>query len=293
MHDFIDVRQLITVVLKGWWLLIAATVIGAAAGYVLSRTQPKVYQARVTMMAGQFIQSNQLVRDDILVNEILTRNYQDLIGREPVLGAVVENLGLDQTWQQLRDKVHVDLVDNTNLLEIIVEADSPKAAQRIAEAISNQLVQLNTGRSQAPGDNDSSQFVQRQLVHLRSQIETGQARYNTLQEELTADLPTGDYNQVQNELNTLGSFITDWNRNYTQMLLINGDGGSSNQLTIVEPARARSSAVRPILPLNLLISGGVGFVIALAFILAREYDLLDPGSWTNHSYPRNLSQDRP
>ena len=45
MNDFIELRRLIVIALKRWWLIVLMTALAASLGYSISRIQTPVCQA--------------------------------------------------------------------------------------------------------------------------------------------------------------------------------------------------------------------------------------------------------
>ncbi len=271
MNDYIELRRIILIALHRWWLLLLVSGGALFAGFFISQSMPKVYEASATVMVGRFTQSTELNRDDIQVSDVLARNYADLVKRQPVLNAVVENLGLDYDWRALRSNVSVELVENTNLLEIIVEADSPEEARVIADEISLQLIMLSPDGSPDLSAQQDDKLVRQQIDSLQSMIESGQERYIAMQQELAEETSADQYNQKLLELNTLGRLIADWQTNYTQLVIYLENSKSQNYLSIVEPAQANPSPARPRILLNTIISGAAGFIVIFGIVLVYEF----------------------
>ena len=140
MDSYIEPRQIINTLLRWWWVLVLGTLISVAIGYGLSQRQTPVYEATTTLMVGEFIQTPQINRDDIVARDAYTQAYAEMALRKPVLNGVVKALGLDIPWKQLGDVVSIYVVENTPLIEINAKANSPQTAQAIAGEIANQLI---------------------------------------------------------------------------------------------------------------------------------------------------------
>src|SRR3990172_3834661 len=143
MNDFIDLQRLIVIILRRWWLLVVVTALGAMLGYTISQRQTLVYEATTTVLVGQIFRSINIDRQEILTSELVAQTYSDLARRQPVLQAVVDTLNLRQSWQQLRSRVGVELVEGTQLIQITVEADSSLTAQVIADEVARQMIMFS------------------------------------------------------------------------------------------------------------------------------------------------------
>ena len=127
MDGFIELRQIVALLLRRWWILIIGAVLGAGLGLAVSRAQAPLYEATMTLIVGSITNSNQQW-SDIQLSERLVLTYADLVRRQPVLQGAVDALQLNDTWQALGSRVSARPVENTQLLEISVKASSPRSA---------------------------------------------------------------------------------------------------------------------------------------------------------------------
>lgn len=143
MNDFIELRRILGIVLRrGWWLVIA-TVLAALLANIISRQQTPVYQATTTILVGDSIKSTHVDRTDIQVSEALVLTYVEIARRQPVLEGVVRALNLNESWHSLNSRIQVKQIESTQLIEIVVEANSPDMARMIADEIVNQMILLS------------------------------------------------------------------------------------------------------------------------------------------------------
>ena len=149
MNDFIELRRVSAIILRRWWWLALITILGALAGYIMSRQQTPVYQATTTILVGDSIKSTNVDRVDIQVSEALVQTYVEVTRRQPVLQGVVTALNLNGSWQALNKQIQVTQIESTQLIEIVVEGSSPEMARMIADEIVNQLILLTPTSSEA------------------------------------------------------------------------------------------------------------------------------------------------
>jgi capsular exopolysaccharide synthesis family protein len=264
MDNYFDPKQILLTLLRWWWVLVLGTLVAVAIGYGVTQNQPRVYKATATVMVGGFIQAPQVSRDDIVGRDAFTQAYAEMALRQPVLGGVVEALDLNISWTQLKDIVAVGIVEGTPLIEISAEANSPEAAKAIAGEIANQLILL----SQTQSDEESTrQFVQQEIQHLQTKIETERERLAVLQVEATSRISPERLDELKIEIDTLQRFITDWEDTYSRLLALLDSNVSQNSLAIIEEAHANPKPVSPHLALNLLLSACLGLGLALGIVL--------------------------
>lgn len=271
MDDFIELRRVFSGILRFWWLLILLAALGAAVGYLLSQRQRPVYQATTTLLVGQIFQETNLNRQDILTSDLVASTYSDMIRRQPILQGVVDTLGLSQSWQQLRSRVSVELVQGTQLIQISVEDYSPQSAQIIADEIVHQMILFNPAESSTEESQSARLFVRQHVEDLQTRIADGQSELASLEREIANTESQERLVQLQAQENTLTSLITDWESTYTQLLGYLSTGQSPNTLTVIEPAQASPNPVRPLVQLFILIGGVIGAFIGLAIIFFLNY----------------------
>jgi succinoglycan biosynthesis transport protein ExoP len=271
MSDFVELRQVITGIVRWLWLLFLSAIISAVTGYAVSQRQAPVYEATTTLMVGQSIQATDLSSGDITTSERLAGTYADIAQRQPVLQSTTETLSLNATWRELKKRVKVKPVQGTQLLEITVEASSPEEARVTADEIAHQLILVSPTGVQNQEQEENQRFVRQRLESLQAKIGAGQERIKELEAAMAGPLPAQQVQELQSEANTLESLITDWENTYTQLLIFIGSKESPNYLAVIEPAQANPHPVRPRVRLNTLVASVVGLFLALGLIFLLEY----------------------
>ena len=246
------------------------TIIVAAIGYGVSQSQERVYSATTSVIIGQSIQATNLDTRDIQTSERLALTYADIVRRQPILEGTIQILNLDESWQDLRKRVSVNLVPDTQLLEITVEASSREEAVAIANEINRQLVLLSPTSVNAE-DDESALFVRHRLRVIQSQIETTQSKLVELSVELDEAQTPEARTEIENQINNLESMIFNWENNYTKFLQFIGGEESANYVTIVDQAYAKATPVRPNIRLNTIIAAAVGMFLGLGAIFVLDF----------------------
>lgn len=78
---------------------------------------------------------------DLQMGSQLTNDYEVMITSRPVLEAVIENLGLDMEYKELRKDIAINNPADTRILEISVESPSPE----LSRSIVNELTRIASG----------------------------------------------------------------------------------------------------------------------------------------------------
>jgi len=271
MSDYIQVKHIVAVLIRLIWLVIVLAIIGAVGGYLMSQKQTPVYEATTTILVGEILESTDLNRTDILTSELVATTYAEMVRRQPVMEGVVGSLGLDQDWRQLKSQVRVNLIEGTQLIQINVESSTPSKAQLIADEIATQLISFSPSQNQLQGTDNTQAFVQQQLENLQARLESGENRRAQLDMQLANTRSTEKLDEIQGEIDVLDNLLTEWENNYTQLLIFLGNRQSPNNLTIIEPAQASTNQIRPNVRLYVLIGSGVGIFLAISLIFLLDY----------------------
>lgn len=72
---------------------------------------------------------------DLQAGASLTQDYMVLVEGRPVLEKVINNLGLDMTYEQLREMVSLNNPTDTRILELTVTTNDPYMAKEIVDEI--------------------------------------------------------------------------------------------------------------------------------------------------------------
>lgn len=271
--EFIDARKLLAMLLNRWWILATFAAIAGIAGYLYTTQQTPVYEATATLSVSSVMQSAEIDRYDSDITDDLVLLYSDMARRQPTLQGVVDALNSGVDWQRLRTQVHAEPVPGTPFIEIRAEAASPALASDIADEVAQQLILQSPNSSVNQAAEEDRPFIQQRLDNLRANIVTGQERLATLEGQIASAtmLPAVQLNDVQAEIRSLEELIADWDSTYSNLLLSLNPAQVTNNLSVLEPARASDEPIRPQTMIMTLLAVIVGFVLGLGLILLLEY----------------------
>ena len=89
--------------------------------------------------------TNSITTTDITLNSKLVSTYSVIVRSKDVLGQVISNLGLDISWEQLRNNVTVSSVEDTEVIEISVTNGNAQYAADIANEIADVFIDKVSG----------------------------------------------------------------------------------------------------------------------------------------------------
>ncbi len=131
-----DMVHYLSIAKRWWWLIVILTVLGAAAGYVLSQRQMRMYQAEMTLLVVASAPSPEIAERLIPDSRnSLVKTYRELLLKRPVLEQVIDELGLKTTPEKLMERLAISDVRDTQLLVLSAQDPDPRQAAGIANAI--------------------------------------------------------------------------------------------------------------------------------------------------------------
>ena len=136
-NEVIDLTEILSAVRQHLLELIFVTLAAALVGFMASKflMTPK-YDSSALMIvnARQDVNAN-VTSDQINSATKLVSTYSIIIKSDTVLQQVIDNLGLNLTYAQLNKRVTVAAVDDTQVMKITVQSDSPEWARQVCEQI--------------------------------------------------------------------------------------------------------------------------------------------------------------
>jgi non-specific protein-tyrosine kinase len=202
-----DLRRY-TALLWHWaWLLVLLTVLGGAAAFIISKRTVPVYQASTRLLINEAPATKSTDYASVLASERLARTYSELLTTKPVLDNVISRLGISISEQDLRSAIRVNLLRDTQLIDVSVEDTNPGRAAEVANAIvdvfSEQNQALQTSRFST-----SKESLSAQLAEVDLQIESA----NTALESL------GEGEDDKAERDRLDTALAQYRQTYASLL---------------------------------------------------------------------------
>lgn len=135
-----ELRDYLRILRKGWPLVLACVVIGTALGIGLTVATTKVYQASVQVFvatstpstSADLAQGNTFAQDRV-------QSYTSIANAPAVTGAVINQLGLKLSQQDLSGKISADAPQNKILINLHVTDNDPRTSARLANAVAAQF----------------------------------------------------------------------------------------------------------------------------------------------------------
>ena len=136
-YDTIDLLEVLNAVRQHLAILILCTLAAAIAGFAVSKfAMTPQYESSALMIVNtrQDTTSN-VTSDQINSATKLVSTYSIIIKSDTVLQQVINDLGLSLNYSELKNRVTVDAVDDTQVMKITVRSNNPEWAQQVCNKI--------------------------------------------------------------------------------------------------------------------------------------------------------------
>ncbi len=261
-----ELRQYAAILLKWVWLILLGTLLAGGTALVVSRTMTPIYQASATLMVSQG--SNPTISDynSVLTGQQLAKTYGELLKKRPVLEAVIRELALPMTVEELGKLETVQLVRDTQLVVLQVEHPNPELAASIANRIAQEFIDQNQANQMSRFANSKDNLA-KQLQQLEIDMASDQAAL----EKARAASPVNAA-----EIARLDTTLAQDRSSYSNLLksyedLRISEAKTLDNVMVVEPADIPTQPVRPNVMLNTLLAAVVGAMLAVGIAFLIEY----------------------
>jgi capsular exopolysaccharide synthesis family protein len=259
-----EIKKYLFPLRKWWWLLVASTLVATVSSSLAVLRQPKIYQARTTLMIGTTIKNPNPSNNDFLLSQQLAASYADIANREIVAMATMNALDIDQM-----PAYAARALPNSHLIEIVVTDIDLERAKKVADELAEQLILLSPASTQ-PEEEVHQEFINEQLKNLEIQITETEDEIEILQKELGNLISAQEIEDTQNQLTALQSKLTTLQNTYGT-LLTNTNQGAVNTLTILEPAALSATPIASKKALTVVLAAILGLVLAACEAYLLEY----------------------
>jgi non-specific protein-tyrosine kinase len=258
----VDLRRHLGVARKWLPLFVVAVVLAAGSAYLFSTAQPRIYESKATLIVGQALRALNPDINQVIVSQQLSSTYATLATKRPALEAVIDELNLTTTPEELTRHVSAEAPTDSTLLVITADDTDPTRAAAIANALAKHLIESSPGIQGR--DTKLQESIQAELKATEDQIQTTQAEFERLadlDDPQPADLAA--MNALQDRLVTLRS-------TYATLLAASAQD-AANLLTVIEPGIAARAPVSPSVLLTTLLAAVLGLFLAVGAVGLIEF----------------------
>lgn len=133
----IDLLELFRAWKRRIWLILLVTFLGGSIGFAFSKLALTPQFTSTAMMYVLSKETTLTSLADLQIGSQLTQDYKVITTSRPVLEGVIEELGLDLTYEQLKQKISIGNPQDTRILSVTVTDPDPQMAKRIVDSVAN------------------------------------------------------------------------------------------------------------------------------------------------------------
>lgn len=132
----IDLRELLGVMFQHFWVILLCAAVGAILAFSACKlfVTPQ-YKSSTSVYILNKSDNSTVTYSDVQLGTQLTKDYAKLIKSRTVLESVIEECELSFGYKELNERISVNTISDTRLIEISVLDEKPDRAQLIADAV--------------------------------------------------------------------------------------------------------------------------------------------------------------
>ena len=260
-----EVRHYIALVWRWLWLIILGVVTAAAFAFFYSRSQEPVYKATSVLLITEGAANTNNDYSALQYSEQLAQSYVQRLKNHEVLVQAISNLGLSLNADRLAENIQVSLLNNSQLIALSVEDNTPQVATDLANEIPAVFAARNRA-TQLERYAASRQSLENELADVREELALAEA---ALAEAQAQDKPQAALDPLTNAVLQLRDTHTRLLQNFEDVRV--AEASSLNNIIIDEHARLPENPVRPRTLTNTLLAAIVGGMVAVGLIFLIEY----------------------
>lgn len=234
-----ELKILLEIALRRWWLIVGSTLLGAGAAYLVMAYQPPLYRAVTTLMVEPARDATSSDYSALIAGERLAVTYSQMLAARDIVEETVVQLRLTESAETIAKRIVAEPIRDSQLIRLTVTDTSTARAAEIADTI----VQLFAGRVQAlqrERYRSTLDSMESDMTALSTQIEGTQAEIDKVQEQRVAQ--QARLARLQDELTVaqteLRSLQSEQQENETTIARL------SDQITVIEMAEAPKTMAR-------------------------------------------------
>ncbi|MEO8391385.1 MAG: polysaccharide biosynthesis tyrosine autokinase [Chloroflexota bacterium] len=243
------------------WIIMFAAVITLAVVAYRTQNLKRIYSASTTLrVLTASIGSPDFVQYDVTYADRLMNTYARIAQSQPVIEQLTEQLNLPSV-----PTITVNVIPQTELMEIVVDNQDPAQAQLIANTVAALLIK-NIESSSEGSSQGATDILQAQLGEMQTELNKARSDYADQLKRYPVDDPqvvTLDQT-VKLKEQIYGTLLDQYERARAN------DAIRSNSLSIVDPAGLPVSPSSPNVALNIGLGAVIGLMLGLGLAFSLE-----------------------
>jgi len=256
----IDLREYLNLLLHWLWLIILITLLSGAAGYFVSEQMTPYYRSTVTIMVDAAPATKMTDYSSLQMSQKLTGTYSEIMTQDNILMQVIDQLNLNMTIEELKKRISVTTLADTQLIEISVETPDPLLSANIANTIAelsiDKIESLQSARFA-----ESKESLQAQMSETEKQIQL-------YEQQADAAASDAEKQRLTQKINNYQQIYANLLQSFESIRLAEIQAVST--ISVIEPAVPQPKPVKPKVLQNTIIAALVGCVVTVGILFLIE-----------------------
>ncbi len=136
-NNELSISDLLSIIKLKWFIILIVGVLVAALSFAYSSyfIVPKYRASAQMIVDARSDETTVITNSQLNTAKQLVLTYAEVIENNLILNAVVEELELEENYKQLQEKISVEVIEDTQILQIYVVDADPEKALDIVEKI--------------------------------------------------------------------------------------------------------------------------------------------------------------
>lgn len=135
----IDIRQLLRIARRRWWVIVLLMAIAGAAAYIGASRQENQFSANTKILVISGKPDSGINFSSLQSSRSLAETYRQLIETGPVMERVVDTLDLPYSASELEEKISTSIVGQTQIVEVTATDHDAEQAALIANTVAEEF----------------------------------------------------------------------------------------------------------------------------------------------------------
>lgn len=265
MHIQDTLRHYVQVICNHFSLMLLGVIFGSTITFVISLFIPPVYQASALVKVDSVSTTAATTSgSDVFSAQAQAVSYAILVTSPEVLQAAAGKLP-GMTIDQLKKAVSDSPVDNTQLIEVRANADSPGKSADIANTVATTFVQFQETQERTRLQNAADQLSQN-LTQAKINIDTAQKQLTLLQNtHAVEDSVAQQQSQLATYQSTYNALLSSNEQLQTQKQQ------TASMLSIAQQAIPPAKPTSPQVILNTVLAASVTMLLMITLVLLQDW----------------------
>lgn len=257
-------------VLRSWaWLILLIAALAGGIAYLISINTVPIYETSTRLLISEPPILRSIDYSSLVDSYYLTSTYAQMILDRPVVEGVIEALKLDMPPEDLKRLIRVEIVRDTQLLELYVRHPDPALAARIANTMAEVFTQrINELESERFAE--TQQSLQAQVAEMERQIEL-------TTEAISKETDAAKQTQLEARLTEYRRLYSNLVTSYEQVRL--AEAQSKTSIAVSEAAVVPTDPISPKTTQNTILAVAAGVLLgagSIFFVNALDDTVKNP-----------------